>query len=517
MSNTRTTRSKTTTTSTTPSSVTETSPSSSTNTNNITAAPAAKKVIKRKTAEKTMSSSAKRITKELAEISLDPPSNCSAGPKGDNLYEWVSTIAGPADSPYAGGIFFLDVHFPQDYPFKPPKVVFRTRIYHCNINSQGAICLDILKDNWSPALTISKVLLSICSLLTDANPHDPLVGSIAQEYLNNREEHDSTAREWTKSTINAALEAAKKNQSPIIIQFSNGGSAFFAGKAIDNKNQEASILGAVAGAQYVRAVAKAYGVPVLVHSDHCAKKLLPWFDGMIAADEAYFKAHGEPLFSSHMLDLSEEPVEENIETCLKYLQRMAPMGCLLEMEIGITGGEEDGVDNTGVDNSALYTQPEDIWEIYRRFSEITDLFSIAAAFGNVHGVYAPGNVKLHPELLGKHQAYVKEQLKAEDEKPVYFVFHGGSGSTREEIDVALKHGVVKMNIDTDTQWAYWKGLRDFYENKKDYLQSQVGNPEGPNKPNKKYYDPRVFIRASEQAMIERIVEALDWLNNKNVL
>ncbi|KAI8378534.1 fructose-bisphosphate aldolase, class II [Blakeslea trispora] len=319
------------------------------------------------------------------------------------------------------------------------------------------------------------------------------------------------------STVNAALEAARKNQSPIVIQFSNGGAAYVAGKAIDNKNQEASILGAVAGAQYVRAVAKAYGVPVVIHSDHCAKKLLPWFDGMLAADEEYFKAHGEPLFSSHMLDLSEEPMEENIEICVKYLKRMAAINCFLEMEIGITGGEEDGVDNSDVDNAALYTQPEDIWEIYREFSKITPLFSIAAAFGNVHGVYAPGNVKLHPELLGKHQAYVKEQLKSDNDKPVYFVFHGGSGSTDQEIQTALEHGVVKMNIDTDTQWAYWTGLRDFYEKNKDYLQSQVGNPEGANKPNKKYYDPRVFIRAAETSMVDRIVVALDALNNKNVL
>ncbi|KAI9354711.1 fructose-bisphosphate aldolase, class II [Pilaira anomala] len=319
------------------------------------------------------------------------------------------------------------------------------------------------------------------------------------------------------STVNAALEAAKKAQSPVIIQFSNGGAAYVAGKAIDNKNQEASILGAVAGAQYVRSIAKAYGIPVLIHSDHCAKKLLPWFDGMIAADEEYFKAHGEPLFSSHMLDLSEEPMEENIEICLKYLKRMAPMKCLLEMEIGITGGEEDGVDNSDVDNASLYTQPEDIWEIYRRFSEVTDLFSIAAAFGNVHGVYAPGNVKLHPELLGKHQAYVKEQLHADSDTPVYFVFHGGSGSSIEEIKEALSHGVVKMNIDTDTQWAYWHGLRDFYEKNKDYLQSQVGNPDGPNKPNKKYYDPRVFIRAAEVSMVDRVIEAFGDLNTKNVL
>ncbi|KAI9489487.1 fructose-bisphosphate aldolase [Zychaea mexicana] len=319
------------------------------------------------------------------------------------------------------------------------------------------------------------------------------------------------------STINAALEAARDLKSPIIIQFSNGGSAFIAGKGLSNKNQEASIIGAVAGAQYVRTVAKAYGIPVIIHSDHCAKKLIPWFDGMVAADEEYFKANGEPLFSSHMLDLSEEPKEENIEICLKYLKRMAPMGCLLEMEIGITGGEEDGVNNEDVDNASLYTQPEDIWDIYKAFSEVTDLFSIAAAFGNVHGVYAPGNVKLHPELLEKHQAYVTEQLKSENPKPVFFVFHGGSGSSEQEIATAVNNGVVKMNVDTDTQWAYWIGLRDFYEAKKDYLQTQVGNPEGANKPNKKVYDPRVWVRESEKTMIARVQQACKDLGNVNIL
>ncbi|KAG2221409.1 hypothetical protein INT45_012660 [Circinella minor] len=319
------------------------------------------------------------------------------------------------------------------------------------------------------------------------------------------------------STINAALEAARDIKSPIIIQFSNGGAAFIAGKGLSNKNQEASIIGAVAGAQYVRTVAKAYGIPVIIHSDHCAKKLLPWFDGMLAADEEYFKANGEPLFSSHMLDLSEDPKEENIEICLKYLKRMAPMGCLLEMEIGITGGEEDGVNNEDVDNASLYTQPEDIWEIYKAFSEITDLFSIAAAFGNVHGVYAPGNVKLHPELLEKHQAYVTEQLKSSNPKPVFFVFHGGSGSSEQEIATAVNNGVVKMNVDTDTQWAYWIGLRNYYEAKKDYLQTQVGNPEGAGKPNKKFYDPRVWVRESEKTMIERVQQACKDLANVDVL
>lgn len=235
---------------------------------------------------------------------------------------------------------------------------------------------------------------------------------------------------------------------------------------------------------------------------------------MVAADEEYFKANGVPLFSSHMLDLSEESKEENIEICLKYLRRLAPMGCLLEMEIGITGGEEDGVNNEDVDNASLYTQPEDIWDIYKAFSEITDLFSIAAAFGNVHGVYAPGNVRLHPELLEKHQAYVHEQLGGgEQTKPVFFVFHGGSGSTEKDIEIAVNNGVVKMNVDTDTQWAYWIGLRDYYENKKDYLQKQVGNPEGENKPNKKYYDPRVFIREAEKTMIARVQQACKDLGN----
>ncbi|KAJ3054874.1 Fructose-bisphosphate aldolase 1 [Rhizophlyctis rosea] len=345
------------------------------------------------------------------------------------------------------------------------------------------------------------------------------------------------------SSVNSVLEAARDAKSPIIIQFSNGGAAFFAGKGLANKNQEASVLGAVAGAKYVREVAKAYGIPVMalghyrtlkfitkliplapltVHSDHCAHKLLPWFDGMLAADEEYFAQHGEPLFSSHMLDLSEESKEENIATCLKYLKRMAKINCLLEMEIGITGGEEDGVNNEHVDNASLYTQPEDIWDIYSQFSQarlcyITDLFTIAAAFGNVHGVYKPGNVRLHPELLGKHQAHVAEKAGTKNQKPVYFVFHGGSGSTAEEIQTAVGHGVVKMNIDTDTQWAYWTGIRDFYKAKEGYLQAQIGNPEGEDKPNKKYYDPRVFIREAEKTMIVRVQQALGELNAKNVL
>ncbi|KAG0028655.1 Fructose-bisphosphate aldolase 1 [Podila clonocystis] len=278
----------------------------------------------------------------------------------------------------------------------------------------------------------------------------------------------------SSSTVNAALEAARDAKSPIIIQFSQGGAAFYAGKGVANGNQEASILGAVAGALHVRTVAKAYGIPVIIHSDHCAKKLLPWFDGMLAADEEYFAKHGEPLFSSHMLDLSEESKEENIEICVKYLHRMAKINCHLEMEIGITGGEEDGVDNSDVDNASLYTQPQDILDIYNAFSKITDLFSIAAGFGNVHGVYAPGNVKLHPELLGPHQEGARPR---------------------------------------DTQWAYWEGIKKFYESKKDYLQAQVGNPEGANKPNKKVYDPRVWVREAEKSMLTRVKVACKDLNN----
>ncbi|KDQ58791.1 hypothetical protein JAAARDRAFT_34647 [Jaapia argillacea MUCL 33604] len=320
----------------------------------------------------------------------------------------------------------------------------------------------------------------------------------------------------SSSTANAVLEAARDIKSPIIIQVSQGGSAYFAGKGLANDKQQASIAGAVAAALHVRAVAKEYGVPVILHSDHCAHKLLPWFDGMLAADEAYFKAHQEPLFSSHMLDLSEEPKEQNIATCVEYFKRMAPIGLWLEMEIGITGGEEDGVDNTGVDNSKLYTQPEDIWEVYDGLSKVGPNFSIAAAFGNVHGVYKPGNVKLHPELLGKHQALASEKLGGK-EKPLYLVFHGGSGSTKQEIQTAVGFGVVKMNVDTDTQFAYLAGIRDFVLKKKEYLLTQVGNPDGADKPNKKYYDPRVWVREGEKTLVTRVKEACTDLGNVNRL
>lgn len=321
----------------------------------------------------------------------------------------------------------------------------------------------------------------------------------------------------SSSTANAALEAARNIKSPIIIQTSNGGAAFFAGKGIDNKNQHASVQGAIAAAYHVRHMAKHYGIPVILHSDHCAKKLLPWFDGMLAADEEYFAAHGVPLWSSHMLDLSEETLEENVQTSKKYFQRMAKMGLILEIELGITGGEEDGVDNSDVDNASLYSQPSDIEYAYNELSEVSPYFTIAAAFGNVHGVYKPGNVKLHPEILGDFQKHIKQVKGTATDKPVFFVFHGGSGSTHEEIQTAVGNGVVKMNIDTDTQWAYWNGLRKFYEEKKGYLQGQIGNPEGEDKPNKKYYDPRVWVRKSEDEMIVRLHQAYHNLNSGNVL
>jgi fructose-bisphosphate aldolase class II len=318
----------------------------------------------------------------------------------------------------------------------------------------------------------------------------------------------------SSSTANACMEAAMKTNSPVILQVSQGGGAFLGGKALKDepKTLPISAAGSVALALHVRAVAAYYGVPVVLHSDHCAKKLLPWFDLMLEADEAYFKKFGEPLFSSHMLDLSEEPDEENIEICAQYLKRMAPLDLFLEMEIGITGGEEDGVDNSGVDQSKLYTTPEQVYAVYKALAPISSAFSIAAAFGNVHGVYKPGNVKLSPEKLGQHQAYVAKQLAGStNPKPIFLVMHGGSGSTEAEISEAVKHGVVKMNIDTDTQWAYWDGLRAFELKNRDYLQGQIGNPKGADKPNKSFYDPRKFIRAAEEAMCARVVVAMERL------
>jgi len=311
------------------------------------------------------------------------------------------------------------------------------------------------------------------------------------------------------SSVNAVLEAAKKVNSPVIVQFSNGGGAYYAGKGLPSS--EAAILGTISGAQHVHIVAKAYGVPVVLHTDHAARKLLPWIDALLDASEAHFKAHGIPLFSSHMIDLSEEPIEENIATCKTYLERMSKMGMTLEIELGVTGGEEDGVDNTDIDNSLLYTQPVEVAYAYEELMKISPNFTIAASFGNVHGVYKPGNVSLTPKILDNSQKYIEEKFGTEP-KPVDFVFHGGSGSELEDIREAISYGAIKMNIDTDTQWAFWDGVRHYVSEHKDYLQGQIGNPEGEDKPNKSHYDPRKWIRAAELSMVERLEKAFDDLN-----
>jgi fructose-bisphosphate aldolase class II len=318
------------------------------------------------------------------------------------------------------------------------------------------------------------------------------------------------------NSVNAALETAKAVNSPIIIQFSNGGAAFYAGKSLSNDGQRAAILGGISGALHVHNIAEAYGVPVILHTDHCAKNLLPWVDGLLDASEKHYEKYGHPLYSSHMLDLSEEPLHENIEICANYLARMHEMGMTLEIELGVTGGEEDGVDNSDVDSSKLYTQPEEVAYSYEELMKISNKFTIAAAFGNVHGVYKPGNVKLQPIILKNSQEYIQKKFGT-GPNPVNFVFHGGSGSSREEIREAIHYGAVKMNIDTDMQWAYWQGVRDFYESKKEYLQAQIGNPEGADKPNKKFYDPRVWLRSGETTFVNRMKFAFEDLNciNRN--
>ena len=317
-------------------------------------------------------------------------------------------------------------------------------------------------------------------------------------------------------SINAVIETAKAVNSPVIIQFSNGGAQFNAGKGLKLDGQAAPILGAIAGAKHVHLLAEAYGVPVILHTDHAAKKLLPWIDGLLDAGEKHFKETGKPLFSSHMLDLSEEPLKENIEICQKYLTRMSKMGMTLEIELGITGGEEDGVDNSDVDNTRLYTQPEDVAFAYESLKKISPNFTIAASFGNVHGVYKPGNVVLTPKILDNSQKYIQEKFKT-GPKPVNFVFHGGSGSTTQEIREAISYGVIKMNIDTDTQWATWEGVMNYYKKNEGYLQGQIGNPEGEEKPNKKYYDPRVWLRAGQTSLVDRLKKAFEDLNciNRN--
>ncbi|TEY02411.1 class II fructose-bisphosphate aldolase [Campylobacter sp. US33a] len=315
------------------------------------------------------------------------------------------------------------------------------------------------------------------------------------------------------NSINAVLESAKKVNSPVIIQFSNGGAKFFAGKNCPN----AEVLGAISGAKHVHLLAKAYGIPVILHTDHAARKLLPWIDGLILANEEFKKQNDVALFSSHMLDLSEESLEDNLSTCEAYLKKLDALGVSLEIELGCTGGEEDGVDNTGIDNAKLYTQPEDVALAYERLGKISDKFSIAASFGNVHGVYKPGNVSLQPEILKNSQNFVKNKFNLQNDKPINFVFHGGSGSELSDIKNAVSYGVIKMNIDTDTQWAFWDGVRIYEASNKAYLQGQIGNPEGDDKPNKKYYDPRVWLRAGEESMIKRLEIAFEDLNciNKN--
>ena len=320
----------------------------------------------------------------------------------------------------------------------------------------------------------------------------------------------------SSSSINGVLEISKELNSPVIIQFSNGGAIFNAGKGMDNSNQKAAIAGAIAGAKHVQIMSKAYGVPVILHTDHCAKKLLPWLDGLISASEEQYKEKGYSLFSSHMIDLSEEPLEENISICKNYLQRMSKIGMTLEIELGITGGEEDGVDNTDIDDSKLYTQPEEVAYAYEELIKVSDKFTIAAAFGNVHGVYKPGNVKLTPEILKNSQDYVSKKYNLEHNY-IDFVFHGGSGSSVEEIREAIGYGVIKMNIDTDLQYAYMLGIRDYFSNNNEYLLSQIGNPDGLDSPNKKYYDPRKWLREGELTFMDRLKKAFKDLNNINTL
>jgi fructose-bisphosphate aldolase class II len=318
------------------------------------------------------------------------------------------------------------------------------------------------------------------------------------------------------NSVNAVLETARALNSPVIIQFSNGGSVFYAGKSLSNAGQQAAIAGGISGAVHVHQMAALYEVPVILHTDHCAKKLLPWIDGLLDAGERHFEQHGIPLYSSHMLDLSEEPIEENIEICSKYFERMAKMGMTLEIELGVTGGEEDGVDNTDVDSSKLYTQPEEVAYAYEELSKISPNFTIAAAFGNVHGVYKPGNVKLEPKILHNSQNYIQEKFGT-GPLPVNFVFHGGSGSSRAEIREAIEYGAIKMNIDTDMQWSTWEGILKYYKAKEGYLQTQLGNPGGNDVPNKKYYDPRVWLRKGEESMADRLKVAFEDLNCLNRL
>ncbi len=339
-----------------------------------------------------------------------------------------------------------------------------------------------------------------------------LTGSEAKKLFDYAKQHNfaiPAVNVVNTESVNGVLEAAAKVNSPVIIQFSNGGAKFFAGKGC--KDSKAAVLGAISGANHIHTMAKAYGVPVVLHTDHAARKLLPWIDDLIEASEQHYKTHNRPLFTSHMLDLSEEPLEENMDTSVEYFKKMVQLDMMIEIELGITGGEEDGVDNSDVDNSLLYTQPAEVLYAYDRLSQVGENFTIAASFGNVHGVYKPGNVVLTPQILADSQTYITTELSCET-KPVNFVFHGGSGSSEHEIKEAISYGVIKMNIDTDTQWAFWDGVRGFEKEYHDYLQGQIGNPEGDDKPNKKYYDPRVWLRAGQESMIKRLETAYKDLN-----
>ena len=316
------------------------------------------------------------------------------------------------------------------------------------------------------------------------------------------------------STVNSVLETAAKLKSPVIVQFSSGGCQFFSGKGLSNEDHQSAIAGGISGAMHVHQMAEMYGVTAILHTDHCARKILPWIDGLLDAGEEFYQMHGKPLYSSHMIDLSDEPIEKNIETCKKYLERMDKIDMTLEIELGVTGGEEDGVDNTDIDSSKLYTQPEEVAYAYEELIKISNNFTVAAAFGNVHGVYRPGNVKLTPIILHNSQQYIQDKYQTND-KPINFVFHGGSGSSPEDIKEAISYGAIKMNIDTDLQWGFTTGVRDYFANYTDYVQKQIGNPEGDDIPNKKYYDPRKWMREGELTFIERLTKSFEDLNNIN--
>ena len=348
-------------------------------------------------------------------------------------------------------------------------------------------------------------------------PHGVLTGNQVQEVFSdakNKQYALPAVNVTNTSTVNSVLEAAVEVNSPVIIQFSAGGCQFFAGKSLDNKNQASAIAGGISGAQHVHHMAKAYGASVILHTDHCARKLLPWIDGLLDEGEKNFASNGIPLYSSHMIDLSDEPITENIETCKLYLERMSKIGMTLEIELGVTGGEEDGVDNTNIDSSKLYTQPEEVAYAYEELIKVSDRFTVAAAFGNVHGVYRPGNVKLTPVILDNSQKFVQNKFNTE-EKPINFVFHGGSGSSFEEIREAISYGAIKMNIDTDLQWGFTTGVRDYFNKFSDYVKTQIGNPEGIDLPNKKYYDPRKWIREGEITFKNRLIQSFKDLNNIN--